>query len=299
MNITLEQARVFVTVIDKGSFGKAAQELNKTHSSLVYSIKTLEQQMGLQLFDRSQYRSQPTVAGKRILAECRKLLSAEKDLQNLCQNLSTGWEPFIRIVYEGIFPFQGILKTIQKLSAKKVPTKFQIYSGFLQGVEKTFFEQEAHMMISILPPHKAGFESIKLQSLKSLLVAHKDHPLSKGKKTLRDLKEHRFLTVRGSDISLNLSTAILDADCDFQLNDFQTKKLAITEGVGFGWLPEYLIKSELKSGQLKIIQWNKPSKHEFTPHLYYLGEEKIGKAGKLFLEEFQWQQRSSPGLHLD
>lgn len=287
LNITLEEARTLDAVARHQSFSAAAQELHKGHSAVVYSLKSLENKTGLTLLDRSGYRTALTDVGKRILLCSRQLLESEQLLSQLCAELTSGWEPEIQIVFDGIFPFVPIVKALQILQARKIPTQFKVHADFLTGVEDRFNELRATLMISVLPPQKIALHSIPLDPIKAYLVAHKTHPLAAGSKTslcsTSDLSKHCFLTVRGSDPRLNLSTRLLEQSPAIHLNDFHSKKEAILCGMGFGWLPHYLIEKELKSGALQIISWEKSSEHRFQPHLYYRGEKTLGKARSEFI----------------
>jgi DNA-binding transcriptional LysR family regulator len=68
--------------------------------------------------------------------------------------------------------------------------------------------------------------------------------------TREHLAEHVLLTVRGSDPRLQLATAELDTQSTVHLPDFHSKKAAIVAGIGFGWLPDWLIEKELARKEL-------------------------------------------------
>ena len=61
--LTFDQIRVFLSVVDEGSFPKAAKSLNRAQSAVTYAIRKLEAEIGVPLFDRSAYRSS-TNAGR-------------------------------------------------------------------------------------------------------------------------------------------------------------------------------------------------------------------------------------------
>jgi DNA-binding transcriptional LysR family regulator len=58
----------------------------------------------------------------------------------------------------------------------------------------------------------------------------------------------------------------------------------ILEGIGYGWLPEYLIKAELRRGELKTIVSEIANEHRFMPRLYHKPLKSLGKSGRLLLE---------------
>jgi DNA-binding transcriptional LysR family regulator len=192
------------------------------------------------------------------------------------------------VVYEGVLPFDPVVKTLSSLSERRMPTRFEIFSEFHRDVESAFIEREAQFMISVIPPQKAALESIKLMPLRMFLVAEAKHPLVTGRKarTVEDLKLYPFLTVKGSDPRLNLSTGIIDELSSFHMCDFNSKKFAILSGIGFGWMPECLIERELRLKKLKLVRWQKANTHTLQPYLYHRGERHMGKAARAFLHEF-------------
>jgi DNA-binding transcriptional LysR family regulator len=288
MDITLDQARAFCAVVEHRSYVAAARSLHKSHSSLVYAIQCLEEQCGFQVLDRRQYRSTLTPKGKRAYEKCRALLGAEADLKNLCRDLEAGWEPSVRIVYDGVLPTEPFVHILKTLRDQNIPTRVQIYSDYLHGVEKSFEELNAQFMVAVVPPQDPAntYISRALKPMKSLLVAHKDHPLHARAEpwSIEELKTFTFLTVRGADQSLRLGTKELEDSSAFHLSDFSFKKDAILKRTGFGWLPEYMIRSELKAKTLRKIRWERSSEQNLHPQILYKKESVRGRASQMILE---------------
>jgi len=84
-----------------------------------------------------------------------------------------------------------------------------------------------------------------------------------------------------------MSTAAIEPDSTIELNDFHSKKIALANGIGFGWMPRYLVESELRRGTLRIVRWTGAHTHDFRPFLYHRGANRLGRAGRLFIEGLQ------------
>lgn len=295
MDITLEQARALDAVARLGGFARAAAELRKGHTGVIYLVKTLEQRLDLKLLDRTAYRTRLTPTGNLVWAECRKVLDAEQKLLKVCQEISSGWEPNLTLVFDGIVSIDGGLRALSRFEKQKVPTQVSLYTDFLSGVEQKFTETKADIMVSVLPPEHLKLSSVELPRIKALLVAKKDHPLVIGRKPLteRELQEYVLLTVRGSDERLKMSTHGLDRNSTVHLSDFHAKKTAILSGFGFGWLPEYLIKKELSRRELRVVKWEGASEHVHYPKLYHRGERFLGRAAKIFVEQIVLEMEKS------
>lgn len=66
--------RAFYAVCTAGGFGRAAAQLNCTQPAVTYQIRTLERELGAQLFERGGRRAVLTPAGRRLLEFCRRYL---------------------------------------------------------------------------------------------------------------------------------------------------------------------------------------------------------------------------------
>lgn len=79
----LKLLRAFTELVDAGHYGKAAQKLCVTQSTLSKQIQALEADVGGALFERGRHGARPTALGQVLLAEARPLLrlSREADLR--------------------------------------------------------------------------------------------------------------------------------------------------------------------------------------------------------------------------
>src|SRR3546814_18772724 len=92
MKLTLEALRILDTIDRKGSFGAAAAALDRVPSALTYSVRNLEEDLDLLLFDRRGHRAKLTPAGQEFLTEGRPLLPAAPELAPPAQRTATGWQ---------------------------------------------------------------------------------------------------------------------------------------------------------------------------------------------------------------
>lgn len=279
MHVTLDQARALDAFARTGTFQAAAKELHKVHTAVLYALKQLEAQTGLELFDRRGYRTKLTPSGEQVLSRARKLLDAERELVATCAELKSGWEPVLKVVVDAIFPITPVLEVVRKLKQQKAPTRVLISVDSLSAVEQRFEAEQATVMVTVLPPTLPDLVTQALPRLKARLVVHRSHALAKREKvSTADLADQVLLTVPGSDPRLQLATRALDQQSTVHLPDFHSKKAAILAGLGFGWLPEWLIADELARGTLVALALKEGASHAFTPILATRGT--LGPAGR-------------------
>jgi DNA-binding transcriptional LysR family regulator len=283
MTVTLDQARALDALARHGTFARAAAALGRGHTSVLYQVRGLEHAVGFPVIDRGGYRTQLTAHGQRVLEGCRALLAAEAALGAAVDELRAGWEPSLTIVVDGIVPSAALLRAVGELARARAPTRLDVRAEFLSGVEDTFDRATADVMIAVVPPRTAGLTSHPLSTIRASLVAHRRHPLATGRHSAEALAAHVLVTTRGSDPRLALSTAALPPGSTIHLNDFAAKRAAILTGLGFGWLPDAMIATDLARGQLQRIRWTGASAHTFHPCLHHRPRP-LGRAGRAVVE---------------
>lgn len=295
MHVTLEQARALDALDRAGTLVAAAAALRKGHTAVMYALRQLEAQTGLGLLDRRGYRLRLTAAGRRVLEHCRRLLEAEAGLVTACHQMRTGWEPIVRVVYDGVCADAPLLRAVGELVREGAPTRLHVSAAFLGGVEAAFEREQADVMVSVLPAHGAeALVATRLAPLVVTLVAGRAHPLVRrhGGGDARtgpdvdddDLEGHVLLTVHGSDPRLELPTAALERRATVDLNDFHAKRAAILAGIGYGWLPAHLCAEDLRAGRLRRVRYRRGSQHRLTPRLYVRAGGRPGPAARRLMD---------------
>ena len=103
---SLDQLRVFIAVIDHGGFAHAARALHRTQSVISYTIANLEEQLNVELLDRSKRKPTLTEAGKALLADARAVSLKVDGMRARAKALSAGLVPILT----NIPPFARLLR---------------------------------------------------------------------------------------------------------------------------------------------------------------------------------------------
>lgn len=72
--------RAFVTVVEAGSFTRAAAWLGRSQPAVSLQIRRLEEQLGLRLIDRSEKTVRVTLEGAGLLAQARRLIRVNDEI---------------------------------------------------------------------------------------------------------------------------------------------------------------------------------------------------------------------------
>jgi DNA-binding transcriptional LysR family regulator len=253
-------------VVDAGSVSAAAQRLNKAASAISYHLRRLEEQVGEPLFDRSGYRLALTRQGESILAEARPILQALRALSGMSKRFREGWEPVLRIVYDGALPTHGIVAALQQLEARNPPTWVELTVSFLGGVEREFDKRDADLLIAAAPTGRSDLVIRTLAPLGFTLCCAASHALAQLERvSLQNLRGATELIVSGPDDDPAYLSRHFGSHRVFRLSDFHTKRSAILEGLGFGWLPDFMATPLLHSGRLHRVAYVNGGRYQLVP----------------------------------
>lgn len=281
MRFTLDQIEALDAIEREGSFAAAAARLGKAQSAVSYAIRTLEDALGVDVFDRSGHRASLTPEGVALLDEGRLLLSRARRLEGMASSFSRGWEPRLVFVVDGALPQEPILDALVTLGAEGVPTHIEVRMEFLGGVQRRFERTDAALMaVKDLRP-ASNLVAEPLPDVEMSLVVAPTHPLAGSTEAQlpASLVGHIELSVHdSSDETAGVDTNDIGGARVFYLSDFHTKRLALLRGLGFGWIPTSLVAADLAEGRLVRVPYVGGSTRRFTPHIVHRSDRPLGPA---------------------
>jgi DNA-binding transcriptional LysR family regulator len=88
----IEQLQAFIAITETGNFGQAAKKCGVTQSTISRQIQSLEQDLGLPLFHRSN-QAKLTLGGEKLLPRAQKICQEWLKASNECADLIAGKQP--------------------------------------------------------------------------------------------------------------------------------------------------------------------------------------------------------------
>jgi len=104
MRPTLRQIEYFVAVAEHGAFGAAADALGVSQPSLSKQLGTMEDELGIRLFERTSRRVSLTPTGRAVLARGRSILNEVRDFKAVARGTSSLFAARLSI---GVLPSVG------------------------------------------------------------------------------------------------------------------------------------------------------------------------------------------------
>lgn len=284
---TLDQLAVLDAIDRLGSYTAAARSLHRATSAVSYAVKSLEEAIGITLFDRSAHRAQLTPAGRVVLDEARVVLDRSHGLSLVAERLRDGWEPRLLVVLDGILPMPPMMRALKRFGDAGTPTQIHLIVEYLSGVSQRFRDNEGHLMIVLEPSPHPTLRARAFPPVDMVLVVHPDHPLKRLGRSVRriDLKDYVELMVEDSGPDkVRQPPLYLGSSHVFRLSDFHSKREALLGGVGFGWLPRHLAEHDLEEQRLVLLGFEEGDTHTFSPKLMYRRDVPLGRSAALFIK---------------
>jgi DNA-binding transcriptional LysR family regulator len=259
MKLTLEALEILDAIDRKGSFAAAAATLNRVPSALTYSVRKLEEDLDVLLFDRRGYRAQLTPPGLELLSAGRHLLQAADELEQRVKRTAGGWEVELRVVLDSIIPFEKILPLIDEFTREGSGTRLRFSYEVLSGTWEALMAGRADLLIGAgyggpdLIRMSGDFQTHTLGNIEWVFAVAPGHPLARAPEPLSAalIQKHRAVAVGDSGRTLPSVTAgLLNGQETLTVPSLNAKLAAQLAGLGCGHLPQALGAPFLASGQL-------------------------------------------------
>ena len=120
------QLDTFITVAERGSFTKAAEELHISPTAVIKQINLLESKLGLKLFARSHRGLALTAAGRSLLADAKYIAAYSKEAVARAREAEEKGGSVVRIGTSPMTPAQILVELWPKLHERLPNLKFRL-----------------------------------------------------------------------------------------------------------------------------------------------------------------------------
>ena len=284
LQITLEQWRSLIAVVDAGGYAQASESLHKSQSAVTYAVQKIESLLDVKAFEIQGRKAILTPTGQMLYRRALALVDEASDLEKAAHTLSAGWEAEIHIAAEILFPSWLLLACMERFGRDSPGTRLELIESVLGGTSDALLTGEADLVIS--PQVPPGFLGDLLMRITLRAVAHTDHPLHHYNRelTYRDLRAYRHVVIRDSGAKRSRHTMSVEVDQLWTVGQVATSIRAVSMGYGFAWLPESHIHEELRIGTLKPLPLREGGVSEVPLYLILANPDFAGPGVKRLAE---------------
>ena len=257
IKLSIESLEVIDAIARKGSFAAAAESLFRVPSALTYTVRKLEEDLGLSLFDRSGHRAILTKAGEELIKEGRPLLEAAQVLESRVKRVATGIETDITIAISDLFSNTAILQALADFYLQGFGTRVKLTREVFGGSWDALITGRADISMGAPGdmPSGGGYATKLIGNLDFVFAVAPQHPLASLKEPLNSQNIIQYRAVAVADSSRNLpprTAGILTGQDVLTVHNMESKLEAQIMGLGVGYVPKHLALRYAKAGKLII-----------------------------------------------
>lgn len=251
----------FLKVVDEGSFSKAAEKAGYAQSTVTVQVRKLEEELGVQLFDRIGREVFLTEKGQELVPMARKMVYLAEKTSHIGEK-----EPELRgnlsIVVPDSFTAGILPKIIQGFRELYPEVEIKVKTGDnIVEIERRLYQNEidvafvAHTSIY----NKKGYNKDVLQKSKFVFVSSKSCKLAeKGTVSLNEIKHTGLILAEQEFSFLNreAESAFLRKNAERVIDIYSSAGALelVKNNCGIAYLPYYLVKDAVEKEELSILK---------------------------------------------
>ncbi len=279
--VSLDQFRTFIAAVDEGSFSAASRKLFRAQSVISQTISNLEEQIGVELFDRSGRYPKLTPAGVVLLADARSIVSNVDLLKARAKGIAAGLEPELSVVVDVMYPIDAVTQVAKEFRQQYPGVALRVYVEALGGAMQPVLDEHCSVgIVGSLPHIPPNMAYERLAGMTFLMVCASDHPLAshEGKIPKDVLARHTQIVLTDrSDLSKGREFGVM-SPLTWRLGDLFAKHHFLLNGLGWGGMPLHIVRDDIENGRLSV-----------------LGIEDLPPEGLILPMSAIWQTSSPPG----
>ncbi len=250
------QLEAFAEVVSRGSVTGAAQALYVTQPALTARLNALEQALGTPLLVRRRGGVRLTEAGRAFLPYAERALQAVAEGRAVLTELERGATGHVAICASPVVSTYALPTILKRFSETHPGVQVAVRTGHSEEMIEVVKRDE--VAVGLLRAfNDPDVEQFTLYEDELVLVVHAAHP-SGDVVRLADLSDEQFVLFDRASSYHELTNAMfLEAAIAprsvMELDNVDSAKKMIEEGLGVAFLPHVAVADEVRSGRLRIV----------------------------------------------
>ncbi len=280
--------KLFIQVVEAGSFKKAAEQMHVEPSSVSRKIATLEKRLNVKLLHQSTRQTHPTELGKKYYQGLRRLLDEEIALEEEITSGVTTLRGKLRISAPVDFGAKFVVPVVQEMlnNSPELSAELLLGSSFMNLVEKNI-----DVAVRIGKLSKSNLIAQKVGNVPRVLVASNTYLKNFGTpKTPEDLVNYNFIFYSPTQAKSDLEFAdgskfsYLKMQSNITVNSVNAILALVKNGLGIHLGPMWLFQEALEKGEVSKILPNYALK-SYPVHAVYVAHSYLPRKTKEFIQQ--------------
>ncbi|XJZ27518.1 LysR family transcriptional regulator [Bacillota bacterium Lsc_1132] len=256
-----QQLQVFVTVVEKKNFSRAAEELHMTQPAVSQYIRTFEEAIGVRLLERTNKYVRLNKAGEIVYHHAKEIVGLYERMQNLVDDLTNKASGPLSIGASYTFGEYVLPHIIAKMHGKYPDIKPVVTIGNTAKIADLVMGH--HLDVGIVEGHFKETRELQTEEFAEdmmVVVASPDHPLAskKDEVVIKNLAEQTWILREAGSGTREAAENVfqrfeISPANIMHFSSTQPIKEAVEAGLGISLLSQWAIQKELRNGDLQIL----------------------------------------------
>lgn len=250
MYLEFRHLRSIKAIHDQGGLARAAEVLNITQSALSHQIKTLEDQVGMELFLRRSKPLKLSKAGHRLLKLAEEVLPQVRRVEEDFREIRDGKAGRLHIAIECHACFEWLFPVLEDFRKDWGQIDVDIRPGLSFDALPALQREEVDVVISADPEDIDGVTFLPLFDYHPTFVAATNHPLAAKKFVVaEDFRDQTLITYPVEKTRLDVFTELLfparvEPLAIRQVELTAVIVLLVASGRGVSVLPDWVVEDQ-------------------------------------------------------
>jgi DNA-binding transcriptional LysR family regulator len=253
------QLEFFVTVVEEGSFSKAALRVYRTQPAVSIAVRRLEDEIGAPLFERSQKTPVLTEAGELLYDYAKRILSLRDQTFNVVAELKSLRRGRVRIGANESTSLYLLPHLILEYRALYPDVMVEIFRQSSERLPREVLDRNVDFALMAFEPVDDDLESFPVLRDELVLITHPEHHLAKLRSvTVEELGNQPFLahnvkTGSRYKVMETFARHHTQLNITLELATVETIKRFVQLKIGLAFVPRMCVADELERGSLVSV----------------------------------------------
>ena len=240
----ISRLEMILELYDGKSLAEVAYDYNYTPSAISHMLKSLESELGIQLFIRDRTSVTPTLEGREIYEDLKSLVDKNARMHKKAEELSNKQTGVIRLSSFTSVVVTWLPRIINTFKEKYPSIRFEILQGNYAETEEWI--KEGHVDCGFSMDISSGdVESFKLTSDMLYVIFPKNHPFgTKEDFTASDISDYPFILLNEGSERFILDYLVkknIDLNIVCRVVDDYAVSAMVESGIGISVVPELFL----------------------------------------------------------
>jgi LysR family transcriptional regulator for bpeEF and oprC len=250
--------RVFARVAERGSFGKAADELDISRAAASGHVAALEKHLGVRLLNRTTRRVSLTAEGAEFLRRCRRILDEVQDAEETLHGARSRPQGLLRVDVPVAFGRYLLLPALPEFTRRYPAIDLDIR---LNDRIVDLVAERVDVALRTGNLQQSGLVARRVAQINVVTCASPSYLADHGEpQTPDDLRQHRLLATTPAgggtpdwSYPAPYTSRRLKLHFAMQFNAAEAPVIAAAAGLGITRTVDLLVADYVARGELKLI----------------------------------------------